>query len=356
MKVVRCEMETRSIPLKAPFAISYHTTTADDLLVLQIVTDTGHVGVGAGAPSPDVTGETIEASARALDDSFQEWLRDRELIPPAPMCRALAERLPSTPAARAAVDMAIYDLWGKAFDTPVVDLLGRAHLRFPTSMTLGLRTFEESLAEARDFLQMGYTTLKVKCGKDIDHDLELLNRLREEFGRDLGIRVDPNQGYDFETLQEFVRRTAPLNIEFIEQPLPADQLDRQRTLPDTTRDRLCVDENLLDERSMLAMVREPKPAAIGNIKLMKCGGIYAALRMATIADVAGMSLMWGCNIESVAGLAAALHAALACPNTRYLDLDGDYDLLEDIATGGMLLEGGYLQTLNAPGLGVHLID
>jgi L-alanine-DL-glutamate epimerase-like enolase superfamily enzyme len=356
MKIVRCEVERRSIPLKAPFTISYNTQTDAELLLVRLVTDGPHLGIGVAAPSRNVTGETVEAAERALTGRVDEWIRGRGTDPPAPACRGLAELLPDTPGARAAVDMALHDLWGKAHGKPVVELLGRAHAALPTSMTLGIRTLEESLLEAREFLAMGYTTLKVKCGADLDHDLELLARLREEFGNDVGIRVDANQGYDANSLLEFLNRTVSFDLEFVEQPFPAADIDEQRKLPEEVRRRLCVDENLLDERSMLRLASEPKPAGIANIKLMKCGGMFPAMRIATIADAADITLMWGCMIESVVGLAAALHAALACPNTRYLDLDGDWDLVEDVATGGMILENGVLRTVDAPGLGAQCRD
>ena len=93
---------------------------------------------------------------------------------------------------------------------------------------------------------------------------------------------------------------------------------------------------------------------IVNVKLMKCGGIAEALRMAQIAERAGLSLMWGCMDESVLGIAAALHAAYACPATRYLDLDGSLDLAEDPFIGGFLLDGDRMQILKRPGLGVRL--
>ena len=87
---------------------------------------------------------------------------------------------------------------------------------------------------------------------------------------------------------------------------------------------------------------------------MKCGGIRPALRIAAIADAARIELMWGCMDESVVAIAAALHAALACPATRYLDLDGSFDLAEDLGRGGFTVSDGEMTVTSAPGLGVRL--
>ena len=353
MRIDRIETSTSVVPLKEPFTIAFHTTYEAEMVLVRIIAGT-HEGIGTAVPFGDVTGESFEATQEALSEESLEWLVGRDFESPAPLCRELKQRMGQTPAARAALDMALHDLWGKSLGKPLVDLFGREHDGLLTSMTLGMRTMEESLEEARLFLGMGYRILKVKGGKDLEYDLELLTRIREEHGPKIGLRTDPNQGYDVETLTSFFERSQALNIEFVEQPMPVDAIDEQRTLPESLRERLAVDENLMDEAAAFRLFQEPKPAHIGNIKLMKCGGVHAARRIATVADLGGVDLMWGCMIESVIGLAAALHTALSCPNTRYLDLDGDYDLVEDIATGGMVFENGRLRTPDAPGLGVTL--
>ncbi len=95
-----------------------------------------------------------------------------------------------------------------------------------------------------------------------------------------------------------------------------------------------------------------RACGIFNIKLMKCGGIAPARRIAAIAESAGVRLMWGCMDESRISIAAALHAALSSPATRYLDLDGSLDLARDVVRGGFLLEDGVMRMTGAPGLGV----
>ncbi|MEO7973203.1 MAG: enolase C-terminal domain-like protein, partial [Thermoanaerobaculia bacterium] len=104
------------------------------------------------------------------------------------------------------------------------------------------------------------------------------------------------------------------------------------------------------------LLREPRPYGIFNLKLMKCGGISPAQRIAHLAEAAGIELMWGCNDESRISIAAALHVALASPATRYLDLDGSFDLARDLATGGFLLEEGLLRPASGPGLGIEWVE
>lgn len=110
----------------------------------------------------------------------------------------------------------------------------------------------------------------------------------------------------------------------------------------------------IDERDALALSAPPRACGIFNVKLMKCGGIRPALRIAAIAETARIALMWGCMDESAISIAAALHAAFASPATRYLDLDGSLDLARDVVTGGFHLKDGMMNTMEAPGLGVTL--
>jgi L-alanine-DL-glutamate epimerase-like enolase superfamily enzyme len=186
----------------------------------------------------------------------------------------------------------------------------------------------------------------------LEEDIERVTRLRELVGPDVMLRVDPNQGYTPASLARFVSATEDVGIEFLEQPLPAEDVAALRALPAELRARVAADESLLDERDALALVRPTNACGIFNIKLMKCGGIQPARGIARIAELAGVHLMWGCMDESRISIAAALHAALASPATRYLDLDGSFDLERDVVRGGFHLEDGVLRTLDAPGLGV----
>ena len=121
------------------------------------------------------------------------------------------------------------------------------------------------------------------------------------------------------------------------------------------RKRIMGDESLKDAGAAVAFAHDPKPFGIYNIKLMKCGGIAGAMEIATIARAAGIDLFWGCNDESILSITAALHAAYSCPHTRYIDLDGSFDLAEDLVTGGFTVEQGYLKINNEPGFGTRMV-
>lgn len=350
MTITRALVRTAAVPLRRPYAVAHHHTDTAAMVLLQLHTDHGTMGLGAATPEPAVNGDTVAVAARELAAAAEALVGLRVGAPE--HHAAVLARLPS-PAARMALDMALHDLWAKALGLPLVEALGRAQQDLPTSVTLGLGSVADTLAEAREHLAHGFTVLKVKVGEDLALDLERLAALRQHCGPGIALRADGNCGYRPAELLRFLRETVPLDLEFLEQPLPPEQVAAQRLLPAALRQRLMADESLHDERDAASLCAAPQPFGSANLKLAKCGGILAARRIAALAAQHHLPLMWGCMDESRIAIAAALHTALACGNTRWLDLDGHLELSEDFAVGGFTLAGGVLRPLDRPGLGLE---
>ena len=303
-----------------------------------------------------MTGETFEACRAALAPGSLDWLIGADVRQLPRLVREAALRLPDAPAARAAVDMALHDVLARQLGVPLVEMLGRAHEALPTSITIGIRSTEESLAEADEYVGRGFRILKVKVGRSLEMDVERLARIRERVGPAVRIRADANEGYGAADARRFLQKTEALDLEFLEQPVAAPRFWELAQLPESMRGRIAADESLHGEKDALLLAAPDPACGVFNVKLMKCGGIRAALRIAAIAETAGIALMWGCMDESVVSIAAALHAAFASPATRYLDLDGSLDLSRDLFTGGFELLDGVLRTTHAPGLGVRVVS
>lgn len=356
MKIVSVVARFERFELVRPYAISFRPMMDSvDNGIVSITTDDGFVGMGAGAPEHFVTGETAEMCAAALNTEALQWLVGRDVRELPALCRELETRTTNAPAARAAVDIALHDLLAQKLGVPLVEMLGRAHVSLPTSITIGIKSLQETLDEADEYLGRGFRILKVKLGESLEPDLERLTKLREHIGNSALIRVDPNQGYSAGDVIQFVERTKDLDVEFLEQPTPAKDIELMKGLPEPIRAHVAADESLLNEADALTLVAPPKACGIFNIKLMKCGGIRPGLRIAAIAETAGVSLMWGCMDESIISITGALHAALASPATRYLDLDGSLDLARDVVDGGFILDNGCLRASDKPGLGVRAL-
>ena len=338
-----------------PYTIAFKTVDQVRNAFVEISLDNGIVGIGSGNPSEYVVGESFSQCLDALQEKNLEFLLGRDIREFHQLTYEVWKTFPGNPSARAALDIALHDVFTKYLGVPLVKFLGRKIHSLPTSNTIGIKNVEETLKEAADFIQQGFKILKIKLGKDLAEDIERLVKLRERFGSEIIIRIDANQGYSTEQTIEFFRRTKSLNIELIEQPLPAKAVAEMKNLPEEIRKILAADESLITPRHALELIKPPLAAGIFNIKLMKCGGVSQGIKIADLALHEGVDLFWGCNDESIVSITAALHAAFSCTNTKYIDLDGSLDLGNDVVKGGFILKDGVMYCSDKPGLGVERI-
>ena len=343
------------LPLTRPYTIAFKTVDTVSLHVVRLATECGRIGLGSAAPT-DVTGETAVSCSDAIETSGRDLLVGYSLDDGNMLACRIRQRLAAHPSACAALDIAVHDLLARAADKPLADYLGRCHRGLPTSITIGILPAAETLREADEYIGRGFSCLKVKLGHDASEDAERLRLLRHHVGASVHIRVDANQGYNWEETKALVELASYLGIELIEQPMPPGSGGALRALTGPRGSLFAADESLHTEDDAKRLSGNSGPYDVFNIKLMKCGGVLAARSIARTAHDANIAVMWGCMDESVVSVAAALHTAYASRATRYLDLDGSFDLSGDVATGGFRLDNGRLFTLDAPGLGVRLND
>ncbi len=355
MKIKKIKVWSADLGNRKPYTIAFKTI--DEVLnaFVEITLDNGITGIGAAMPSEYVTGENLSQTQEALAEKNIDFLVGRDIREINQLLHEVLLKFPKTPAARAALDIALHDAFTKLLGIPLVKYLGQKIQSMPTSNTIGIKNVEETLKEAEEYARLGFKALKIKIGKDLEEDIERLVKLRERFGNKFFIRIDANQGYTSAMTIEFYARTKSLDIELIEQPLPAKAVSEIRKLPEEVRQVIAADESLLSPKDALELVKPPRAVGIFNIKLMKCGGISQGLKIADIAFQEKIDLFWGCNDESIISITAGLHAAFACSHTRYIDLDGSLDLAHDIVKGGFILRDGIMHCSDKPGLGVERI-
>jgi len=353
MKIKDIRVRKENLELTRPYSIAYKSVDAVDNCILEIVSDKEISGMGAANPSKQVVGEDVDDTVQLLQNHDFDWLMGRDIREVNQLCYEVYQRFPGNPGASAALDIALHDLFAKFLNVPLVKYLGQKHTLMPTSITIGIKGVDETVEEAKEYVGRGFKYLKVKMGHSLQEDVARLKKLKEAFGNDVVIRVDANQGYSKMQLEDFYYNTLSMNIELIEQPLPAEAVDEYKKLPTAVKKLVALDETIKTPHDALKLASKPAAGGIFNIKLMKCGGISCAREIAAIASGADIDLMWGCNDESVISITAALHAAFASPNTKYIDLDGSFDLARDVAQGGFVLQEGMMSLTDQPGLGVE---
>lgn len=352
MKIKKIFIEKVDLGTTRPYSIANKTVDSVDNVIVRIELENGIVGWGAANPCAQVVGQDVNACYADLCQNADAYLLGADIRRFGSLMDILETGFHNKPGSRAALDIALHDAWAKFLGVPLVALFGQKTDSMPTSITIGIKSPDETLKEADEYFAMGFRYLKVKLGKDVAEDLEKLFKLRERFKNSIHIRVDANQGYTGNEFLDFFEKARPLQLELIEQPLTAKNADSFSGLTIEVRTVIAADESLLDCADAIRLTAS-NSCGIFNIKLMKSGGIDVARKIGFIAQLSGVELMWGCNDESVISIAAALHTAFSCRNTRYLDLDGSFDLARDVARGGFLVENGVMRLAAGPGLGIE---
>jgi L-alanine-DL-glutamate epimerase-like enolase superfamily enzyme len=355
MKIKKIDVWSEDLGNTKPYTIAFKTIDEVRNAFVEITLDNGVTGIGSGNPSEYVVGENLDQCIDALQEGNLEFLIGRDIREFNQLTYEVWKNFPDNPSARAALDIALHDVFTKYLDIPLVKFLGQKIKRMPTSNTIGIKGVQETLTEAEDYIKRGFKVIKIKLGKNLEEDVERIIKLREKFGNGLVIRVDANQGYTSEQTIQFYGRTYDFNLELIEQPLQANEIQAMKGLPREVRNVIALDESLITPADAIELIKPPKASSIFNIKLMKCGGVSQALKIADIAAQAEVDLFWGCNDESAVSITAALHAAFSCTNTKYIDLDGSLDIAHDVVKGGFILKDGYMYCNDKPGLGVERI-
>ena len=354
MKIRSFEAVSVDLPLREGYRIANQTISFARNMLVRVESNEDVIGLGSAAPANNEGGESDESCLTALNGPLRELALSAEISSdPSPLADEALRVAADFPAARAALDMAFWDLAARKAGVPLVRFWGGKPKPLPTSVTIGVCGVEETLAAAQDWIAQGFRIIKVKIGEDVELDTERLRKMRELLGPAVALRVDGNQGYSLEDARTLLRATDDLDLEMLEQPLDARDLDSMCALRGESRVPIIADEAAGTIEECAEIV--DRGAAHGiNIKLMKCGGPSAARTIHDRAHAAGFSLMLGCNDETRVSIAAAAHLALAMPGLKYADLDGHMDLVRDPASGGFEMRDGCLCISEKPGLGVEV--
>lgn len=351
MKIKSIDFRLENLELTKPYTIAWKTVDQVENLFCTIALENGAYGYGSCNPENEVVHVSTKQTLEAKDHLDLDLLLGHTVQNPEALIKRLYPALENVPTLLAALDIAIYDAWAKCLGKSLSQAWGVKQSPLSTSVTIGIMDVAQTLEEARAFIRLGFNHLKVKIGIDPVQDLERLTKLREAFGSSIVIRTDVNQGYTIDQFKKLYQDCTTLDIELYEQPIRADLFESVDILDEGLRKAIAADESLHGREDALLIAQKHR-AGIFNIKLMKCGGLYAAQQMSQIAESNHIDLMWGCNDESRLSIAAAMHLAYTNANTKYLDLDGSFDLAKDPATGGFNVINGKLIPLDRPGLGI----
>lgn len=337
-------LQTFELPLRHTFTIARGSLDVQPTLIVELE-QAGRRGYGE-ATTNSYYGATLESMSAALQAVSGQLARYTlsDSLDPAQLWNDLAPSLHANPFAQCALDLAAWDLFGKLKGLPVWQLWGLQLERLPVSnYTIGIADMGTMVAKLQEFAD--WPIFKIKLGTP--HDLEIIRELRRH--TTATFRVDANCGW---TAEETLRNAAALQslgVEFIEQPLPAEQWAAMRRVQAESVLPIIADESCQASADVARCAGHFHGI---NIKLVKCGGLTPARRMIAEARELGLQVMVGCMTESTVGISAI---AQLLPLLDYVDMDGAVLLAQDIATG-VRVERGVCVYPELPGSGVELVQ
>jgi o-succinylbenzoate synthase len=358
MKIQRITVGEIKLPLKVPFKTAVRTVHEVHDLVLIIETDSGLKGYGEAPATALITGDLIE-SMRAGLAVLAPQLLGHEMLNFNALLHTVHHGLVHHSSLKAALEIALYDLRAQQFGVPLYQLLGGGNPRLKTDVTISVNNTETMVRDCLRAVAEGFDALKVKVGgRTWRDDVATTLAIHHAVGPNITLRLDANQGWTPKQAVQVIQtiEQAGIVIEFVEQPVKADDVAGLKFVTDHTLTPILADEAVFSVRDALHIL-STQSADVINIKLMKTGGISQAIEIANLTSRHQRTCMIGCMLESGISVTAAAHFAVAYSDVVTLvDLDGPQLCSASAITGGLQMDGPWISLSDAPGLGISAID
>jgi o-succinylbenzoate synthase len=358
MKITDIRFGLLKVPLKTPFKTALRTVEAVEDIVVAVHTDTGHVGYGEAPATAVITGDTHGSILEAIRRFIAPRLIGQEIADLNRITQLIQTALEKNTSAKAAVEIAVYDLFGQLYGVPLYKMLGGGDPVITTDITISVDYIDKMVADSISAVDRGFESLKIKVGKDIGVDIERVRAIYAAVeGRAL-LRLDANQGWTAKQAVSAITalEDAGVRLELVEQPVKARDLDGMKYVTERVHTPIMADESVFGPTEVIDLIRM-RAADIINIKLMKTGGLSNAIRIADIAALYGVECMIGCMLESSISVAAAVHLAVAKADAiTKVDLDGPSLCAYNPVDGGVIFNESEISVTDAPGLGIRSIQ
>lgn len=342
-----------SAPLHTPFVTALRTATHADSLLVEL-SDGSLSGWGEAPQVWKVTGESLAGAQACVEGPIATALEGLEPDDFTEALRRIQSAAQGNFGAKAAVDVALHDLTARRRGQTLHGFLGSTSTTVQTDVTLSAGDAESLAATGIDRIADGFGVLKVKVGTgDAQADFHRVRRVREAIGPDPKLRLDANQGWSRRDAVTAIRamEDAGCDIEFVEQPVAAADIEGMAWITDRVGTSILADESVYGVRDLVSVIRHGA-ADLVNVKLAKCGGLGPARTLLELAREHGLGSIVGSMMESHVGVGAAAALVAAYPTTAVNDLDAAWWLEEPPMLGGIRYEGSTIHLPSGAGLGV----
>jgi L-alanine-DL-glutamate epimerase-like enolase superfamily enzyme len=371
VKIKTIEAIAVSLPMKKPVQMAGETVAQAENVFVRIESDAGAVGWGEAAAAPTMTGETIAGMMAAIELMLPK-LFGRAAYDFAGAAAAMDAQLYGNSGAKAAIDMALHDLVGRASERPVYALFGaKQRSRMPVLAVIGSEDAAADLREAQARWNAGYRAFKIKVGlgspeADAVRTMMLCQALKGQAlegqaleGQAQGgarclVSADANQGFSVDGALTFVRGIGDCGLDFFEQPVSAHDLDGMSRIAANTKVPIGADEGIhsLDD---IARHHERKAARGVSLKAIKLGGLSGLFAASRLCGQLGMHVNISCKTgETSLASAAAVHLAAVAPALAWGLTVTSSGLAEDVTAASLRVDAGHVEVPERPGLGIDV--
>lgn len=358
LRIKQITTELLDIPIKRPHQFSTEKVADKSFVLIRLELSNGVVGIGEGT-TPGIwwNGESVETMKLVIDRYAAPLLLEEDPAQIERLLQKLNRQIRGNGFAKATVEMALFDALGKTYGVPVHQLLGGLNReKIPVRWALASGTPEGDIEEAKSLAGSGtYANFKTKSGKEAPEDDAKRNiQIAEGIRGQSTIGIDPNGSWDRITAMKWMDAFFNGGIDFLEQPLPPEDIEGLALLSAMKKVPVMADESLGSVHDALRLA-EARAADIFSLKIHKSGGMKNTVKIAGIAEAAGISCFGGTSLESSIGTAACLHAYASIPNLDYgCELFGPGWLADDPVKNPLTIKDGYILVPDGPGLGVEL--
>jgi L-alanine-DL-glutamate epimerase-like enolase superfamily enzyme len=352
MRIIQTRIYKLSIPIH-PFRIATGTMYHAQNLFIRVETDEELSGVGECSAFPMIVGET-QATCFEMAKEFARLWKNKDAADIEGRLKELDDFTAFNTTIKSAFDMALYDLAAKKQGLPLYKFLKGSKKLLETDLTIGIGEPEAMAETALEFKNKGVHIIKIKLGKDGKTDLLRVQKIRKAVGESIRLRIDANQGWDFETSKDVLVKIGPCDIEFCEQPMRQWNDFLLPALRKISPIKIMADESVFNHHDALRLILAGACDYI-NIKFAKSGGIAEALRINNICAEKQIPCMMGGMLESRLALTAFAHFALSQNNIQFYDMDTC--LLGhqvDPVAGGVQFNGYFLELPDTAGIGADI--
>jgi muconate cycloisomerase len=356
MKITNIKIYQIGLKLKRPLKIAKMVRERSSNVVIKIETDEGIEGYGESTCVHFFWGETQGSVRDVVENHLKTGLIGEDPTNIISLIDKMNSVIVGNPFAKAAVEMALWDIKGKALGAPVYSLLGGFRRKsIPTSHSVGYGALPEMVRQASELVDQGYRTLKIYCGRDTpEADLERIRKVRKAVGDKIELYVEANQRWGFKTALRLLPLLEDLQILFIEQPISSFLRKEMKILRERSPVPLALDEGVFTPEDVF-MAKEEGLSDIVNIYVLKAGGIYNAKKALDVADTVGMDTFVGSFNELGISSIAGAHIAATIANLPYpCYLVGPTLYEEDILKDPLDISDGVLHLTDYPGLGIEV--